>query len=137
MDFMVHEEKCKASDFGVQLMTEEKSGRFTKSGVSVQVKRTSAHDDSTVSNIATSSVPPKSSKRFPITKASSRMLLVAPQCFVCGWNNNVNCNHGIEKCQTFRSMSPLECLELVFRARRCFNCLGSHLVVDCALNSDC
>ena len=137
MDFVVREEKCKASDFGVQLMTEEKSGRFAKSGVSVQVKRTSAHVDSGVSNIATSSVPPEGPKRFPVSKASNGTPLVAPQCFVCKWNNNVDCNHGVAQCQTFRSMPPFKRRELVFRARHCFNCLGSHLVVDCASNSDC
>ena len=34
-------------------------------------------------------------------------------------------------------MSPFERREFVFRARRCFNCLGSHLVVDRALKCDC
>ena len=82
-------------------------------------------------------MPPKDPKRFPVSKASNGTPLVAHQCFVCKWNDNVDCNHGATQCQTFRSMSPFERRELVFRARRSFNCLGSHLVVDCALNSDC
>ena len=137
MDFVVREEKCKASDFGVQLMTEEKSGRSAKFGVSVQDERISTHVDSSVSNIAKSLVSPKGSTRFPVSKASSGTPLVSPQCFVCKCNNNVDCNHAVAQCQTFRSMSPFERRELVFSARRCFNCLGSHLVVDCASNSDC
>ena len=85
MGFVVREEKCKVSDFCFQLMTEEKLGRSAKSGVSVQVKRASAHVDSSVSNIITSSVPPKGPKHFPVSKASIGTLLVAPQCFVCKW----------------------------------------------------
>ena len=103
----------------------------------MKVKRTSAHVDFSVSNIATSSVPPKGPKCFPVSKASSGTSLVAPQCFVCKSNNNIDYNHSIAQCQTFRSLSPFERRELVFRARRCFNYLGSHLVVDCASNSDC
>ena len=102
----------------------------------MQVERTSAHVDFTVSDIVTSSVSPKGPKRFPVSKDSSGVPLVSPQCFVCKWNNNVDCNHGNAQCQTFRSMSPFESRELVFRPRRCFNCLGSHLVVDCTSNSD-
>ena len=68
MDFVVREERCKASDFGVQLMTEKKSGRSAKFGVSVQVKRTLAHVDSGVSNIPTSSVSRKNPKRFLFRK---------------------------------------------------------------------
>ena len=82
MDFVVREEKCKLLDFAVQLMTEEKSDRFAKSGVSVQVKRTSTHVDFNVSNIATSSALPRGPKRFPVLKASSETSPVSPQRFV-------------------------------------------------------
>ena len=78
MNFVVCEEKCIASDFGVQLMTEKKSGRSAKSGVLVQVKRISANLDSSVRNIATSSVPPKGPKRFSVSKTSTEASLVAP-----------------------------------------------------------
>ena len=46
-------------------------------------------------------------------------------------------HHKVENCQRFRRMNPSERKDVVFKARRCFNCLGAHLVNDCTQRCDC
>ena len=146
LDFVAREEQSKASDFGVQLMADEKSERVAKSsgrsGVSVHVKKTSAHLDSEkrVGNVkekAKSSMPPKGSEFSSVTDNSKNGdMVVAPRCFVCNMDK-VESSHSVVHCQVFRRMSPSERKDRVFKARRCFNCLENHLIKECPHKCDC
>ena len=80
-------------------------------------------------------MPPKDTKHG-VMGDGNESSLVPPQCFVCKLEN-VDSKHSIVQCQTFRKMSPAERRESVFKARRCFNCLGCHLVKDCSLKCNC
>ena len=141
MAFVEREEECKSSDFAVQLMADEKSERAgAKSSVgngskssgypSMKVKKTSAQFDGNVNPSSRASQQPVFGNK---TNAPS---VVPPQCFVCNLENRES-RHRVVDCREFRSMSPSERREIVFTARRCYNCLGSHLVKDCSERCNC
>ena len=145
MEFVKREEDSKSSDFSVQLMTDEKSERVTKfsdkSSVfpAVKVKKTSAQIEN--SNYRTG-VGKLNRGSFPVKgvcvsdNRNNDLVIVPPQCFVCRLQNSDSC-HKVVNCQTFRRMTPSERKEIVFKARRCFNCLEKHVVKDCVKNCDC
>ena len=145
MEFVKREEDSKLSDFSVQLMTDEKSERVTKyrdkSGLfhAVKVKKTSAQVES--GNCRTG-VGKLNGGSFPVKDVcvsdnrNNDSVIVPPQCFVCRLQNADSC-HKVVNCQIFWIMTPSERREIVFKARRCFNCLEKHVVKDCVKNCDC
>ena len=145
MEFVKREEDSKSSDFSVQLMTDEKSERVTKyndkSSVfpAVKVKKTSAQIEN--SNCRTG-VGIFNRGSFPVKgvcKSDNRnndSVIVPPQCFVCRLQNADSC-HKVVNCQIFRIMILSKRKKIVFKARRCFNCLEKHVVKDCVKNCDC
>ena len=145
MEFVKREEDSKSSDFSVQLMTDEKSERVTKysdkSSVfpAVKVKKTLVQIEN--SNCRTG-VGKLNGGSFPVKgvcvseNRNNDSVILPPQCFVCRLQNSDSC-HKIVNCQTFRRMTPSKRKEIVFKARRCFNCLEKHVVKDCVKNCDC
>ena len=128
MAFVEREEKCKSSDFAVQLMVEEKSERGVKSGSSksngypsMKVKKTAAQFEGNDGQMC---------------RGSEQPAIVPPQCFVCKLEK-CDSRHRVVDCRKFKAMSPYERKEVVFKARRCFNCLGGHLLKDCNERCNC
>ena len=128
MKFVIREEDSKSSDFGVHLMAEERSERASRSSVknsncpSVRVKKTSAHIER--------------GGRFDTDCKTVNESIVPPRCFVCHLER-ADSRHTIVNCRRFKQMSSSERKEVVFKARRCFNCLESHFVKDCQHRRDC
>jgi hypothetical protein len=54
-------------------------------------------------------------------------------CCVCGEEEL----HRLMDCRKFMSCTPQERTAIVQRERRCFRCLGNHLVADCKSNRSC
>ena len=145
MEFVKCEEDSKSSDFSVQLMTDKKYERVTKYSnksslfPAVKVKKTSAQIEN--SNCRTG-VGKLNGGSFPVKDVcvsdnrNNDSVIVPPQCFVCRLQNADSC-HKVVNCQIFRKMTPSERREIVFKARRCFNCLEKHVVKDCVKNCDC
>ena len=116
-------------------MTDEKSERVTKYSdkstvfPAVKVKKTSAQIKN--SNYRTG-VGKLNGSSFPVKgvcvsdNRNNDSVIVPPQCFVCRLQNSDSC-HKVVNFQTFRRMTPSERKEIVFKARRCFNCLESTL----------
>ena len=145
MEFVKREEDSMSSDFSMQLMTDEKSEHITKYSdksslfPAVKVKKTSAQIEN--SNCRTG-VGKLNGGSFPVKgvcmsdNTNNDSVIVPPQCFVCHLQNSDSC-HKVVNCQTFWRMTPSEQKEIVFKARRCFNCLEKHVVRDCVKNCNC
>ena len=146
LQFVEREEDSKSSDFGVQLMADEKSERTSKSSAkssgnpSFNVKKTSAQFDSNGrrnndGNFQNGNMIPARANPFSDSK-NNDLVSVAPQCFVCVMERS-DSHYKVVNCQRFRKMNPSERKDVVFKARQCFNCLGAHLVKDCTQRCDC
>ena len=146
LEFVEREEDSKSSDFGVQLMADEKSERTLKRSAtcrgnpSFNVKKTSAQFDgngcrNNDGNFQNGNMIPARAKPFSDSK-NIDLVSVAPQCFVCVMEG-LDSRHKVANCQRFRRMNPSERKDVVFKARQCFNCLGAHLVKDCTQRCDC
>ena len=72
----------------------------------------------------------------PFSDSKNNLVSVAPQCFVCAMER-LDSHHKVANCQRFMRMNPSERKDVVFKARRCFNCLGAHLVKDYMQRCDC
>ena len=129
LEFVESEEDSKSSDFGVQLMADEKSERTSKSSAkssgnpSFNVKKTSAQFDSNGrrnndGNFQNGNMIPARAKSFSDSK--NNLVSVAPQCFVCVMEG-LDSRHKVANCQRFRRMNPPERKDVVFKTRRCFN----------------
>ena len=120
-------------------MTDEKSQRVTKysdkSSVfpAVKVKNTSAQIEN--NNCRTGVGKLTNGGSFPVKSVcasdnrNNDSVIVPPQCFVCCLRNADSC-HKVINCQVLRKMTPSERKEIVFKARRCLNCLEKHVVKD-------
>ena len=78
---------------------------------------------------------PARAKPFSDSK-NNDLVSVAPQCFVCVMERS-DSHHKVANCQRFRRMNSSQRKDVVFKARRCFNCLGAHTVKDCTQICDC
>ena len=127
-------------------MADEKSERTSKSSAkssgnpSFNVKNTSAQLDSNGRrnnnvNFQNGNMIPARAKPFSDSK-NNDLVRVAPQCFVCAMER-LDSHHKVANCQRFMRMNPSERKDVVFKARRCFNCLGAHLVKDRMQRCDC
>ena len=135
-----------SADFGVQLMTDKKSERTSKPSAKssgnplFNVKKTSAQFDSNGrrnndGNFQNSNMIPARAKPFSDSK-NNDLVSVAPQCFVCAMER-LDTHHKVMNYQKIRRRNLSERKDVVFKARRCFNCLGAHLVKDGAQRCDC
>ena len=115
LEFVEREEDNKSSDFGVQLMTDEKSERTSKPSAkssgnpSFNVKKTSAPFDSNGrrnndGSFQTGNMIPARTKPFSDSK-NNDLVSVAPQCFVCVMERS-DSHHKVANCQRFRRMNP-------------------------------
>ena len=134
LEFVKREEDSKLSDFNVQLMTDAKSEPVAKylysdkSSVfpTVKVKKTSAQIEN--SNCRTGVGKLTNGGLCPVKgvcasdNKNNDSVIFSPLCFVCRLKNFDSC-HKVVNCQTFRRMTPYERKKIVFKARRCFNCL--------------
>ena len=145
LEFAEREEDSKSSDFGVQLMADKKSERTSKSRAksngnpSFNVKKTSAQFDRNGRRInngtfQNGNMIPATAKPFSDSK-NNDLVSVAPKCFVCVMERSDR-HYKVANCQRFRRMNPSERKNVVFKASRCFNYLGAHLVKDCTQGCD-
>ena len=127
-------------------MADKKSERTSKPSAkssgnpSFNVKKTSAQFDSNGRsnndrNFQNGNIIRARAKPFSDSK-SNDLVSVAPQCFVCVMERSGN-HHRVANCQRFRRMNPLERKDVMFKARRCFNCIGAHLAKDSTQRCDC
>ena len=146
LEFVEREEDSKSSDFDVQLMADEKSEQTSKTSAkssgnpSFNDKKTSAQFDSNGrrnndGNFQNGNMILARVKPFSESK-NNNLVSVAPQCFLRVMERS-DSHHKVVNCQRFRRMNPSERKDVVFKARRCFNCLGAHLVKDCTHRCDC
>ena len=140
LEFVESEDDSKSSDFGVQLMADEKSERTSKPSAkssgnpSFNVKKTSAQFDSNGrrnnnGKFQNGYMILARAKPFSDSK-NNNLVSVAPQCFVCVMERS-DSYHKVANCQRFRRMNLSERKDVAFKARRSCTCLGAHLVKDC------
>ena len=127
-------------------MADEKSERTSKPSAkssgnsSFNVEKTSAQFTgngrrNNEGNFQNGNIIPARAKPFSESK-NIDLVSVAPQCFVCVMERS-DSHHKVANCQRFRRMNPSEGKDVVFKACRCFNCLGAHLVKGCTQRCDC
>ena len=123
LQFVEREEESKSSDFGVQLMADERSERTSKPSAkssgnpSFKVKKTSAQFDSNGrrnndGNFQNSNMISARAKPYSDSK-SNDLVSVAPQCFVCVMER-LDSHRKVANCQRFRRMNPSERKDVVF-----------------------
>ena len=123
LEFVEREKGSKSSDFGVQLMADEKSERTSKSSAnssgnpSFNIKKTSAlfdsngrrNNDGTFQN---NNMIPARDKPFSESK-NNGLVSVTPQCFVCVMERS-DSHHKAANCQRYRGMNPSKRKDMVF-----------------------
>ncbi|XP_071057593.1 uncharacterized protein [Onthophagus taurus] len=70
------------------------------------------------------------STKIPVVKVHNASSGTS-NCFIC------TSNHYISSCPTYLAKSPSARIEFVKSNKRCFNCLGPHLVKDCRVSKRC
>ena len=148
--FVEREKGSTSSQFAVQLMADEKTERGLKSGgggnnigyLLIKVKRL-RHSLKVIvmmimlSNFKMITQRPKGSERsLAPGNRNTCSARVPPQCFVCHMDR-CECRYGVVDCRKFRKMLSSKRKDSVSEARRCFNCLGNHVVKDCGKGYDC
>ena len=105
--------------------------------ISSQFEGSCRDDDNVIKFQNGRSTPPKESERpFVPGNRNAGSAAVPPQCFVCHMDR-CDSRRRFVNCRKFRSINPSEIQNTAFKARRCFNCSGNHVVKDCTDWCDC